>query len=154
MQGEKVKYVNVSYPNLLKKVISGDIDATVWNKDEIFEKYLDINYRQINKNDDEFFGSINDVDFQISETKLFRREKDTRNKLFEGMNKKQKEIASQIQISQAEVSKRLILLSRLIKEKLYKEYFWSQSFCLLTTGGASIDTIKEYIETQGMKHGN
>ena len=39
-----------------------------------------------------------------------------------------------------------------IKDKLYKEFFWSQSFCLLTTGGASIDVIKEYIETQGMKH--
>ena len=39
-----------------------------------------------------------------------------------------------------------------IKEKLYKEFFWSQSFCLLSTGGASIEVIKEYIETQGMKH--
>jgi len=38
-----------------------------------------------------------------------------------------------------------------IKEKLYKEYFWSQSFCLLTTGGASIEVIKEYIKTQGEK---
>lgn len=38
-----------------------------------------------------------------------------------------------------------------IKEKLYKEYFWSQSFCLLTTGGVSIEVIKEYIETQGEK---
>ena len=41
-----------------------------------------------------------------------------------------------------------------IKEKLYKEFFWSQSFCLLSTGGASIELIKEYIETQGMKHDN
>ena len=41
-----------------------------------------------------------------------------------------------------------------IKEKLYKELFWSQSFCLLSTGGASIEVIKEYIETQGMKHDN
>ena len=41
-----------------------------------------------------------------------------------------------------------------IKDKLYKEFFWSQSFCLLTTGVASIDVIKEYIETQGMKRGN
>lgn len=51
--GKKVKYVNVSYPNLLKKVISGDIDATVWNKDEIYEKYLDINYLNIEKNGDD-----------------------------------------------------------------------------------------------------
>ena len=41
-----------------------------------------------------------------------------------------------------------------IKEKLYKEFFWSQSFCLLSTGGTSIEVIKEYIETQGMKRDN
>ena len=46
--------------------------------------------------------------------------------------------------------------SRLIKRdfpelsnKLWKEYFWSQSLCLLTTGGAPIEVIKKYIETQG-----
>lgn len=38
-----------------------------------------------------------------------------------------------------------------IRQKLWKEYFWSQSFCLLTTGGAPIEVIKEYIETQGQK---
>ena len=36
-----------------------------------------------------------------------------------------------------------------IRQKLWKEYFWSQSFCLLTTGGAPIEVIKKYIETQG-----
>jgi putative transposase len=36
-----------------------------------------------------------------------------------------------------------------IRQKLWKEYFWSRSFCLLTTGGASIDTIRTYIEKQG-----
>ncbi|MDD7375055.1 MAG: IS200/IS605 family transposase [Bacilli bacterium] len=41
-----------------------------------------------------------------------------------------------------------------IKDKLYKECFWSQSFCLLSIGEASIEVIKEYIETQGMKHDN
>ena len=29
--------------------------------------------------------------------------------------------------------------------------FWSRSFCLLTTGGAPIDIIKEYIENQDQK---
>ena len=38
-----------------------------------------------------------------------------------------------------------------IREKLWKEHFWSQSFCLLTTGGASIEVIKKYIESQGKK---
>lgn len=38
-----------------------------------------------------------------------------------------------------------------IRTKLWKEYFWSRSFCLLTTGGTTIDVIKKYIETQGEK---
>lgn len=38
-----------------------------------------------------------------------------------------------------------------IKSKLWKEHFWSRSFCLLTTGGASIEVVKQYIETQGEK---
>ena len=37
-----------------------------------------------------------------------------------------------------------------IREKLWKEHFWSQSFCLLTTGGAPLDVIKQYIENQGI----
>lgn len=39
-----------------------------------------------------------------------------------------------------------------IRQKLWKEYFWSQSFCLLTTGSAPIDIIKTYIESQGEKY--
>ncbi|WP_408863257.1 IS200/IS605 family transposase [Aneurinibacillus thermoaerophilus] len=38
-----------------------------------------------------------------------------------------------------------------VKRKLWKEYFWSRSFCLLTTDGAPIEVIKQYIENQGMK---
>lgn len=38
-----------------------------------------------------------------------------------------------------------------IREKLWKEYFWSRSFCLITTGGVTIDVIREYIESQGDK---
>ena len=48
--------------------------------------------------------------------------------------------------------------SRLIKKKfpqirkqLWKECFWSRSYCLLTSGGAPIEVIKKYIENQGMK---
>jgi len=40
-----------------------------------------------------------------------------------------------------------------IKEKLWREAFWSQSYCLLTTGGATIDVIRRYIETQGESDG-
>jgi putative transposase len=46
--------------------------------------------------------------------------------------------------------------SRLIKKeypeitkKLWREYFWSRSFCLLTTGGAPLEVIRSYIESQG-----
>ena len=38
-----------------------------------------------------------------------------------------------------------------IREKLWKGAFWSQSFCLLTAGGAPIEEIRRYIETQGEK---
>lgn len=38
-----------------------------------------------------------------------------------------------------------------IRLKLWQEQFWSQSFCLLTTGGAPLEIVKEYIQTQGQK---
>ena len=38
-----------------------------------------------------------------------------------------------------------------IREKLWKEAFWSQSFCLLTAGGAPVEVIRQYIESQGEK---
>ena len=48
--------------------------------------------------------------------------------------------------------------SRLLKkefpsiiDKLWKEQFWSQSFCLLTTGDALLEIVKEYIQTQGQR---
>jgi putative transposase len=38
-----------------------------------------------------------------------------------------------------------------IRQKLWKEVFWSQSYCLLTAGGAPIEVIRRYIESQGKK---
>lgn len=38
-----------------------------------------------------------------------------------------------------------------IREKLWKEFFWSRSFCLISTGGATVETIRHYIESQGEK---
>ena len=40
-----------------------------------------------------------------------------------------------------------------IRKSLWKEMFWSQSFCLLTTGEATVDIIKQYIMSQGKKNG-
>ncbi|MDR3186766.1 MAG: IS200/IS605 family transposase, partial [Christensenellaceae bacterium] len=36
-----------------------------------------------------------------------------------------------------------------IHKSLWKEYFWSPSFCLLTAVGAHIEVIKRYIKSQG-----
>ncbi|MFR6141801.1 MAG: IS200/IS605 family transposase [Finegoldia sp.] len=38
-----------------------------------------------------------------------------------------------------------------IRKSLYDEMFWSQSFCLLSTGGVTVDIIKRYIQEQGEK---
>lgn len=38
-----------------------------------------------------------------------------------------------------------------IRKQLWKEMFWSQSFCLITTGGVTVDIIRKYIESQGSK---
>lgn len=50
--------------------------------------------------------------------------------------------------------------SRLIKKEfpeirkfLWKEMFWSPSFCLLTTGNATVDIIQQFIQSQGGKDG-
>ena len=41
-----------------------------------------------------------------------------------------------------------------IRKSLWKEMFWSQSYCLITTSGATVDVIKQYIQSQGAKdHG-
>lgn len=36
-----------------------------------------------------------------------------------------------------------------IRKHLWKEYFWSKSYCLMTTGGAPLEVVKQYIENQG-----
>jgi putative transposase len=36
-----------------------------------------------------------------------------------------------------------------IRTQLWENKFWSQSFCLITIGGAPLDVIKQYIINQG-----
>ncbi|MBD5560240.1 MAG: IS200/IS605 family transposase [Clostridia bacterium] len=36
-----------------------------------------------------------------------------------------------------------------IRQRLWKEFFWSRSYCLITTGGAPLEVLKQYIESQG-----
>jgi putative transposase len=38
-----------------------------------------------------------------------------------------------------------------IKQYLWKDKFWSQSFCLISVGGAPLSVLKQYIESQGEK---
>ena len=38
-----------------------------------------------------------------------------------------------------------------VKTKLWKSSFWTKSFCLITSGGATTNTIRKYISTQGNK---
>lgn len=38
-----------------------------------------------------------------------------------------------------------------IRQQLWKEMFWSRSYCLISTGGAPIEILKKYIESQGEK---
>lgn len=46
-KNHKVRYVNLNYNQILNKLSSGDIDAAVWNEDEIKESYPNIHYAQI-----------------------------------------------------------------------------------------------------------
>ena len=36
-----------------------------------------------------------------------------------------------------------------IREKLWKDAFWSKSYCLITAGGAPLEILRQYVEAQG-----
>lgn len=59
------------------------------------------------------------------------------------------EISKFINAFKSASSRRIKREFPMIKESLWNEYFWSQSYCLLTSGGAPLETIKQYIEDQG-----
>lgn len=40
-----------------------------------------------------------------------------------------------------------------IRKSLWKEMFWSQSYCLISTGQATADVVRQYIQSQGAKNG-
>ena len=40
-----------------------------------------------------------------------------------------------------------------IRKSLWKEMFWSQSYCLISAGGVTVDIIRQYIQSQGAKNG-
>lgn len=39
-----------------------------------------------------------------------------------------------------------------MRKKLWKDMFWSRSFCLLSSGNISTEVIKQYIKEQGVKN--
>ena len=49
------------------------------------------------------------------------------------------------------VSSRLIKkqYEQYLKKYYWKSAFWSRSYCIVSSGGATIETIKRYIENQG-----
>ena len=50
-EGKDVDFVSVDYSGILERVLHGDIDAAVWNKDEITDKYVKVNYAELNERD-------------------------------------------------------------------------------------------------------
>ena len=97
-----------------------------------------------------FTRLLNDKDCKVLE---FGGEKDHIHVLFE--------TPPHIQLSKL-VNILKTVSSRLIKkdyEEQLKEYywesaFWSRSYCIISTGGATISTIEEYIQSQGEKEQN
>lgn len=50
-EGKKVKLVELAYNQIITKLNNGEIDAAIWNIDEIVERKLEINYHPIAAND-------------------------------------------------------------------------------------------------------
>ncbi|XFA98632.1 IS200/IS605 family transposase [Candidatus Izemoplasma sp. B36] len=61
-------------------------------------------------------------------------------------------ISKFINAYKSSTSRKIKELFPYVTEKLWESKFWSQSFCLITTGGAPIEVIKQYIESQGENH--
>ena len=59
------------------------------------------------------------------------------------------EISKMINTYKSASSRRIKNEFPVIRKYLWKEYFWSKSYCLVTTGGAPIEVVKQYIEDQG-----
>jgi putative transposase len=62
------------------------------------------------------------------------------------------EISKFINAYKSSTSRMIKQLYPYVKEKLWKSKFWSQSFCLITSGGVTTEVIKQYIESQGEKN--
>ena len=71
------------------------------------------------------------------------------------------EAPPQIQLSKM-INSYKTVTSRLIRKEFeehlksyyWKPYFWSRSYLVISTGGATVEVIKKYIEEQGRKEKN
>lgn len=50
-KGKNVKLVPLEYNQILSKTLSGEIDAAIWNEDEVTDKLIQINYQPIQISD-------------------------------------------------------------------------------------------------------
>lgn len=62
------------------------------------------------------------------------------------------ELSKFINAYKSSTSRMIKQLYPYVKEKLWESKFWSQSFCLITTGGVTTEVMKQYIESQGEKN--
>jgi putative transposase len=58
------------------------------------------------------------------------------------------DLSKYINAMKSATSRRLKQEFPAVKKRLWKDAFWSQSYCLLTVGGAPLDILKLYIESQ------
>ena len=47
-KNKNVEFVNMDYNQVISKIMSGDVDAAIWNKDEIVDKFINVNYQPLN----------------------------------------------------------------------------------------------------------
>lgn len=50
-EGKKVTFVPLAYNQILEKTLNGEVDAAIWNEDEVTDKLVSINYQPVQLND-------------------------------------------------------------------------------------------------------
>lgn len=144
--------VNYNQLNIRKLVISMDLDT---NAHSVFSLHyhliLVVKYRrqvftdEISNRAKEIFKYIAPT-YKI-ELIEWNHDKDHVHVLFKGQPKT--ELSKFINAYKSASSRLLKKEFPTIRQKIWKEMFWSRSFCLLSSGGAPIEIIRQYIENQG-----
>lgn len=77
----------------------------------------------------------------------WNHDKDHVHVLFKGQPKT--ELSKFINVYKSASSRLLKKEFPTMRQTLWKEMFWSRSFCLLSSGGTPIEVIRQYVENQG-----